>query len=107
MIYSFIKDKKLSFIHKLFIGILYGVIMGSYYIFCIRFPQVCTQNIRYAVPVIVIGAYFVGRLVMNMLSSTKMRTHYLRLYGITMTIAVTVIYCLISLTFFDVVFITK
>ncbi len=107
MIYSFIRDKKLSFIHKLFIGLLYVVILASYFIFCIKFPQVCTENIRYAVPVIVVGAYFVGRLVMNMLSSSNSKTHTARLCGISVIISVTVIYCLMSLTFFDTVFITK
>ena len=60
IIISFRKSKEFSVPMKIFIGLLYSVIFFSYYIFCLKFPQVCTQNIRYAVPLIVIGAYFVG-----------------------------------------------
>ena len=54
------KTDELETVTKIFIGILYSTIFISYYIFCFEFPHVCTENIRYAVPLIVIGAYFVG-----------------------------------------------
>ena len=61
MIYMFVKKTdELETVTKIFIGILYSTIFISYYIFCFEFPHVCTENIRYAVPLIVIGAYFVG-----------------------------------------------
>ena len=61
MIFAFFKkNTTLDIPMKIFIAILYGVFFISYYIFCMRFPHVCTQNIRYAVPLIVIGAYFIG-----------------------------------------------
>ena len=57
---SFRKVKEMSVPMKIFLWLLYSVIFVSYYIFCFKFPHVCTQNIRYTVPLIVIGAYFVG-----------------------------------------------
>lgn len=69
MIFAFCKkNKQLDIPMKIFIAILYSVIFFSYYIFCIKFPHVCTQNIRYAVPLIVIGAYFIGWAVQNLMS---------------------------------------
>lgn len=64
---SFRKSRELSVQMKIFIGLLYSVIFISYYIFCFKFPQVCTQNIRYTVPLIVIGAFFVGYAVKGLL----------------------------------------
>ena len=61
MIFAFFKkSKELDMPMKVFLGILYGVIFITYYVFCLKFPHVCTQNIRYAVPLIVLGAYFTG-----------------------------------------------
>ncbi len=68
MIFAFCKkSKQLDMPMKVFTGILYGVIFISYYIFCIKFAHVCTQNIRYAVPLIVLGAYFIGWAVQNLM----------------------------------------
>ena len=51
---------------RIFVASLYAVIAVSYYVFCFRFPHVCTENIRYAVPLIVIGAYFIGLLMQTL-----------------------------------------
>ncbi len=68
MIYLFCKkNSELDMPMKVFTGLLYGVIFIAYYVFCFRYPQVCTQNIRYAVPLIVLGAYFIGTAVKNLL----------------------------------------
>lgn len=37
-----------------------AVTLVSYYGFCLSFAHVCTQNIRYATPLIVIGCLFIG-----------------------------------------------
>ena len=50
---------------KIFLFLIYAVIFISYYTFCIGYPHVCTQNIRYAVPLIILGAYFTGLAVQN------------------------------------------
>lgn len=69
MIYTLINpSEELDFPHKVFVSLFYFVIFISYYIFCINFPHVCTMNIRYAVPLIVVGAYFVGIAVNKLLS---------------------------------------
>ncbi len=57
---SFCRLKEIDTIRKQFLLILYLTIFGSYYAFCFAYPQVCTQNIRYAVPLMVIGAYYIG-----------------------------------------------
>ena len=60
MIYMFIKKNSMNPTFKVFFGILFAVILGSYYIFCFQFPFSCTQNIRYAAPLIIVGAMFIG-----------------------------------------------
>ncbi len=70
MIYMFVKKSStLTAPLKIFIGLIYFVLMGCYYLFCIEFPHVCTENIRYAVPVMIVGALSLGYLVYDMLSS--------------------------------------
>ena len=105
MIYLFIRDKKLSGVHKIFLGTLYAVFMGSYYIFCIRFPQVCTENIRYAVPVIVIGAFFIGRLIYKMIEDNRKKPDIVRQTVSYFTMFVTSVYSLMSILTYDIVFI--
>ncbi len=38
----------------------YGITLASYYSFCILYAHTCTQNIRYATPLIFIGCLFLG-----------------------------------------------
>ncbi len=67
MIYGFIKkNSKIDLAMKVFIFMLYSVTLVSYYVFCFEFAHVCTQNVRYAVILIVIGAYFVGTAIQNL-----------------------------------------
>ena len=74
MIYMFVKKSNTITVPlKIFIGLIYFVLMGCYYWFCIEFPHVCTENIRYAVPVMIVGALSVGYLVYDLLSSGKKR----------------------------------
>ena len=40
--------------------LVYTVYILSYYSFCIKYPCLCTEQIRYAMPLIVIGALFIG-----------------------------------------------
>ncbi len=72
MIYLiFRKSRTPDVIQKCFIFLLYGVIFGMYIGFCFDFPHVCTMNVRYGVPLIVIGALSVGYLVHDLFKSTK------------------------------------
>ena len=72
MIFMFIKkNSKMDAVQKSFIGLLYATIFGMYYYFCIDFPHVCTMNVRYGVPLIVIGALSVGYLTMELFRMKK------------------------------------
>jgi hypothetical protein len=65
-LYSFIAmicvltKKKIRTEFKLFSLILYVTVLYSYVSFCFSYPHTCTMNIRYAVPLIVLGAVFIG-----------------------------------------------
>ena len=107
MIYTFIADKKMSAVHKIFMGLFYGVYLVSYYIFCIKFPQVCTENIRYAVPLIVIGAFFAGWLLKNISEKNSAKFTVLKTCITAFIISVTSIYSLFSFLVYDIVFINK
>lgn len=101
MIYTLIKKSdELNIVTKIFIGLIYFVMLGSYYIFCFEFPHVCTENIRYAVPLIVIGAYFVGLAVQHLLSENSGRIRQ-ALGRIICTI--TIIYCTAAALVYDIV----
>ena len=72
MIYMFCKKSEtITIPMKIFIGGIYAVVFGSYYIFCIGFPHVCTMNVRYGVPLIVIGALSIGFLICQTTKSDK------------------------------------
>ncbi len=60
IIMSFKRRYKIDTILKLFLIAVAIVTTIMYYYFCIDFDSTCTQNIRYATPLIVIGALFIG-----------------------------------------------
>lgn len=63
------RSDKLKMPVKVFIASTYFLILIMYYVFCITFPHVCTQNVRYGVPLIVIGALSLGYLIRGLLNS--------------------------------------
>ena len=63
------KNKVLRVPVRVFICSLYLLILVMYYYFCIEYPHVCTQNVRYGVPLIVIGALSSGYLIQVLMSS--------------------------------------
>ncbi len=67
----FKKNKEMTVPIKIFIAILYVIIFGMYISFCLGFPHVCTMNVRYGVPLIVIGAMSVGFLVRELISGKR------------------------------------
>ena len=70
LIYMIVKrDDKMKMPVKVFIASAYFLILIMYYVFCITFPHVCTQNVRYGVPLIVIGALSLGYLIRDFLNS--------------------------------------
>ncbi len=105
MIYSFCYSKRLSGVHKIFVGILYAVIFISYYAFCIQFPHVCTENIRYAVPLIVIGAFFAGSAVRDLENCQKEKLKISCYILSNILLVVTVLYGISSVIVYEKVFI--
>lgn len=85
MIFFFAKKvTKSDTVIKFFLALLYFVILISYYYFCMAYPHTCTQNIRYASPLIVLGAFFIGTVLLS-LKGKKTSHKILRggLYGLT------------------------
>ena len=72
MVFMFVKkSQKIDLVQKGFIALLYVVYLWMYYSFCFDFPHVCTMNVRYAVPLIVIGALSCGVLLQYLLSCQR------------------------------------
>lgn len=60
MVYVLFKKKSFSGIGKAFFLSAYVVYFISYEYFCIQYPYTCTEHIRYAMPLILAGALFIG-----------------------------------------------
>ncbi len=58
---------------KCLLGITFGITFISYYSFCIAFAHVCTQNIRYATPLIFISCLFLGLWMQEMPERSPLR----------------------------------
>ena len=54
------KKEKLPLEFKLLLTLTFGVIFVNYIIFCLNYPHVCTENMRYCVPLIFAGAASLG-----------------------------------------------
>lgn len=54
------KKTDISLEIKLLLTITFVTIFGNYIIFCLNYPQVCTENMRYCVPLIFSGAGALG-----------------------------------------------
>ncbi len=62
ILYWIIKNKGNSSLFNIFLLITFFINLVMYYYFCLSFEFTCTQNIRYATPLIVIGIVFIGEL---------------------------------------------
>lgn len=60
MIFVLCKKGTMPIYAKIAMISFYIVLLVSYYIFCINYPYTCTEDIRYASPIIIIGAFSVG-----------------------------------------------
>lgn len=100
MVINFIKrkDNTLDISQKIFVLLIFSVMIISYFSFCKEFPFVCTQNIRYATPLIVVGAYFVGLSVQYLNKNTKTTEIFKNsIYTIT------TVYCISAFLVYDIV----
>ncbi len=48
--------------YDIFMLIFYLVTVGSYIVFCIKYPYTCTENVRYVIPMVSVGALYFGRI---------------------------------------------
>lgn len=92
MIYILCKRRSMNITYKILFAVLYFVLLISYYIFCFQFPFFCTQNIRYASPLIVIGAIFIGKMISANQNNQSKFSKYFR-WTVT---AITVCFCFMS-----------
>jgi len=61
MLYYFLSRKYKKGIEDWFLLLVYATNLIMYYYFCFSFAFTCTQNIRYATPLILIGAVYIGK----------------------------------------------
>ncbi len=54
------RSDRFSLPMRIGLALVWAVIFGMYIQFCLSYPHVCTQNMRYAVPLIPLGALFLG-----------------------------------------------
>ncbi|MBQ8134938.1 MAG: glycosyltransferase family 39 protein [Clostridia bacterium] len=96
MIVVLFKKDSMQVLWKVFFVLFYLVIIVSYYIFCMKYPYPCTEDIRYASPTIIIGALFIGY-VINNLSAKKTK-----LFEITRKtiIGAVCLFCIVSFAIF-------
>ena len=88
------RDSGLSGLSRGFFSMLALTMLGSYYLFCFRFPFTCTMNIRYCAPLIPLFAMGAGLLLQR--CSTDALPHKLfRCTAYTLTAAFTVMTCLV------------
>ncbi len=71
VIYCFVKKKYIVDLTLTLMFVLVGVVILINYVkFCFDYPFTCTQNFRYCVPLLLVGATFTGNLYKNILKKT-------------------------------------
>ncbi|MCI5656367.1 MAG: glycosyltransferase family 39 protein [Candidatus Pseudoruminococcus sp.] len=92
IIYMLIRKKSMKPAFKVFFATLTAIILASYYIFCFKFPFTCTQDVRYVVPLITVGAVFIGLWLTKTLGK---KTKSVKVFQIAVC-AITVCFCISS-----------
>lgn len=82
----FERGSRLKLPVRVFVGLIYSVFFVMYYIFCIKFPHVCTMNVRYGIPLIVVGALSLGYVTGELFRSKKLLPKLLG-GGVCLTVA--------------------
>ena len=78
-IYSMVrKSQNLDGIQRVYFSLLFAVILGSYYLFCLAYPLSCTFNIRYAMPLIPLCAMGMALVLQKTKDSKKPVTVWFR-----------------------------
>ena len=71
MLWCLIRDGELPRPYKWFTACLYGTVLFSYVQFCLTYAHACTQNIRYAMVLPVLGCFFIGRRIQALCGAGK------------------------------------
>ncbi|WP_407383909.1 ArnT family glycosyltransferase [Ruminococcus sp.] len=83
------KDSGLDGVTRIFFAVLAVTMLGSYYLFCFKFPFTCTMNVRYCVPLIPIFVMGLGLLLQRFTPQTRFgRILHPVTYGLTAAFAV-------------------
>ena len=91
LFFMFAKKSQLNIVQRVFFISLYCIYFFSYYTFCFKFAHVCTMNIRYCVPLIVLGAMGMGMLINSIKPDTTAKT--IAKYS---CVGISVLFCLMS-----------
>ena len=89
IIYIMIKKDSMPLVFKAAFSGMFVLFMFSYYLFCIKYPHICTEDIRYVLPLIFTGSLFIAMTVGQL---SKKRTIPRRILK-TGIIAFTVLFC--------------
>lgn len=84
---------KENVIPYIFLVIYYVFLVGSYAVFCFKYPHTCTMDFRYIVPTLLIGAVWTGLLV-------NRQRKWLKPVKVLLTVA-TVVFCFASIAFYS------
>ena len=96
MIRILVKKGTMPVTAKVAMLLFYGVVLVSYYIFCIKYPMTCTEDIRYASQLIMIGAFSVGIMLTGLSGKTGKKPAALRKFTEYLSIA----FCVMSVLSF-------
>ncbi len=58
--YCLVRGRRRHPVEKGFFLVIFVVYMASYFKFCIDYPHICTMNVRYVHPVLLVGYFFLG-----------------------------------------------
>ena len=77
------KSKVISGVERVFFSLLFAVNAVSYYLFCFAYPQTCTMNIRYAMPLITLCVTGLALFIQSRGDSKPARWFRRIMYGIS------------------------
>lgn len=103
MIIFTVKNKEIKSEIKALLGLIFIVVFGNYVMFCINFPHICTQNTRYCVPLIVVGAVFVGMFINR---AKESKSKFTVKSGKVLAVSVTLFACLSAFVYTSLLYYT-
>lgn len=89
------KSESINGVERVYFSLLFGVILVSYYLFCLAYPLACTFNIRYAMPLIPLCAMGMAMVMQRTKESKKAAATWFRRAMYALTAAFCVMSCLV------------